>query len=162
MKKLIALIAALALIVGCLAACGGSGSGSDTASDSVDLKALLDKINNQYSLSDLKVLENASDLNRYYSVNEADVKQFAAELTTAASQYNEVIIIETASADAVDSVKNMLAAHLDAQLNTAKSYDKDAVAMIEGCNVQTIGQFVYLVIGENASGINQMIKDYIQ
>ena len=108
------------------------------------------------------MLESASDLNRYYLVAEDDVKQFAAELTTAASEYNEVIIIEAASADKVDAIATQLNSHLDAQINTAKSYDQDSQAMVESCQVVKSGSFVYLVIGENASAINSMIADAIK
>ena len=170
MKRLIALVAAIMLIAGCLAACSDTGTGTADAnsgdaantSDSVQLSTLLDKINDKYSLSGLKVMEKASDLDRYYTISESDVKQFAAELTTAASQYSEVIVIEAASTDSADAVKAKLNSHLDAQLSTAKSYDQDAVAMIESCKVEQIGDFVYLVIGENASDIGQTIRDFIQ
>ena len=155
MKKIIAVSMAIIMVACMLVACGGSAK-------EVDLKGLLDNINSTYGLSGLKVLESASDLNRYYLVAEDDVKQFAAELTTAASEYNEVIIIEAASADKVDAIATQLNSHLDAQINTAKSYDQDSQAMVESCQVVKSGSFVYLVIGENASAINSMIADAIK
>ena len=156
MKRFLAITVAIIMIVCSFAACGESASGS------ADLKALLDNINSTYSLTGLKVLESASDLNRYYMIAEEDVKQFAAELTTAASEYNEVIIVEAASSSAVDSVAAKLDSHLDAQINTAKSYDKDAQAMVEACKVEKSGNYVYLVIGDNAADINKMIADAIK
>ena len=154
MKRLFATVLALVMVMCVLAACGQSAK-------AVDLPALLDKINAQYGMSDLKVLGDASDLNRYYAIEEADVKQFAAEMNTAASAYNEVIIVEAVSADAAKTISDQLGSHLDSQLSTAKSYDKDAVAMVESCKVEQNGNFVYLVIGENAEGINKMIADEI-
>ena len=155
MKRLFAVVIAVLLAVCSLAACG-----SESAAN-VDLKSALSDINSQFGLSDLKVLENTSDLDRYYSVSEADVKSFAAELTTAAKQYNEVIIIEANDAAAAENIKSALNAHLDSQLSTAKSYDADAVAMIESCSVKTSGNFVYLVIGESAAAINSLIEKAI-
>ena len=156
MKRFFAIAVALIIVVCSLAACG------ESASKSVDLKALLNDINSTYGLSGLKVLDSASDLNRYYMVAEADVKQFAAELTTSASEYNEVIIVEAASAEAADAVSAKLSSHLDAQVNTAKSYDKDTLAMVQSCKVEKTGNFVYLVIGENAAAINQKIADAVK
>ena len=154
MKRLFALVIAVLLIVGALSACGGQSG--QTAN--VDLKGLLDSINSQYSLNDLKVLESASDLNRYYSIDESSVKQFAAELTTSASVFSEVIIIEANDSSAVSDIAAKLESHLDAQLNTAKSYTQDAVAMLESCTVAKNGNFVYLAIGDNAEGISGMIE----
>ena len=96
-----------------------------------------------------------------YQIDEADVKQFAAELTTKASQYNEVIIIEAVDANAADRVATQLNSHLDSQLNTAKSYDKDAVAMIEACSVKQSNNIVYLVISDQSADINKTIEDAI-
>ena len=153
MKKLFMIFVALMLVACTLVACG-------SAKD-VDLSALLTQINDSYGISDLKILESTSDLNRYYSVDEADVKQFAAELTTKASQYNEVIIIEAVDANAADRVATQLNSHLDSQLNTAKSYDKDAVAMIEACSVKQSNNIVYLVISDQSADINKTIEDAI-
>ena len=157
MKKIIAVAVVLLLVVCSLAACGGQGG----QSSNVDLKGLLDNINSQYGLNDLKVLENASDLNRYYSVDDTTVKQFAAELTTSASVFSEVIIIEANDSAAASDIELKLESHLDAQLNTAKSYTQEAVAMLESCKVVKNGNFVYLAIGDNAEGINGMIESAI-
>jgi hypothetical protein len=150
MKKYFALAVAVVLIVCTLAACGGSAK-------EVVLKDIMNDINSKYGISDLKVLESASDLNRYYNIAEEDVKQFAAELTTAASQYNEVILVEAVDADAAGRVATMLNNHLDAQVNTAKSYDQDTLAMVESCKVVTKGNIVYLVIGDKADEKNKDI-----
>ena len=167
MKKILAILFTILMTVSVLTACGDQpaennnsdvqNNAADVQENSVDLGALLDTINSQYGLDGLRVLEKASDLNRYYAVEEADVKQFAAELTSSASEYNEVIIIEATSSDAAQRINTQLNSRLDSQLNTANSYDKDSAAMIEQCEVKQSGNYVYLVIGENASDINATI-----
>ena len=167
MKKLLAILFALLLTVCALTACGeqpaenNNSDAQDTAADvqasSVDLGSLLDSINTQYGLEGLRVLDKASDLNRYYAVEETDVKQFAAELTSSASEYNEVIIIEAVSSDAAQRINTQLNSRLDSQLNTANSYNKDSAAMIEQCEVKQTGNYVYLVISENAGDVNSTI-----
>ena len=153
MKKVLTIAVALVLVACCLVACGGKTD--------IDLSSLLTDINNSHGISDLKILETTGDLNRYYSIAEEDVKQFAAELTTQASQYNEVIIIEAVDADAAGRIATQLNSHLDAQLNTAKSYDKDAVAMIESCSVKQSDNIVYLVISDKSADITKTIEDAI-
>ena len=84
MKRIIALALAAMMSVAVLAGCGGSAdskSESDsTASQasSVDLNTVLDKINSDNNLS-LDKIDDVKKLKRYYSIEEADVKQFAGE-----------------------------------------------------------------------------------
>lgn len=152
MKKFFAVVLALVVVACIFAGCQKTD---------VDLSSLLMQINEAHGISDLKILETAGDLNRYYSVSEEDVKQFAAELTTQASEYNEVIIVEAVDDAAADRVATQLNNHLDAQLNTAKSYDKDAVAMIESCSVKQSGSIVYLVISDKSAEILKTIENAI-
>lgn len=173
MKRIIALILAAMMMTVVLAACGNNAqntesttapadAGSTTApadtGSSVDLAAVLNNVNSQFGLDGLKVLEDAKALNRYYQITEADVKQFAAELTTAASQYTEIVIVEAVDSTAAQNIKGCLDAHLDSQLNNAKSYDADQVAMIESCSTKTSGNFVYLVVSDQAAAIEGVIE----
>lgn len=159
MKKIIALTVAILMIVCSLAACGGDNGGS---SASVVLSDLLNEINTQYGISGLKVLESASDLTRYYRIDEADVKQFAAEMSTSSSQFTEVIMVEAADSAAADRIVTQLNNHLDTQVNTAKSYSKEFLDMIESRKVEKSGSYVYLVISENADAIEKTIADKIK
>ena len=149
MKRIVSIVLAAILIVSLLAACGAK---------EVDLKALMSDINNEYGISGLKVLESTDDLFRYYQVNADDVKQFAAELTTAASQYTEIVIVEGNDQAACDNIKTQLNAHRDAQLSNAQSYDAEQVSMIESCEVKQTGNYVYLVISDQYSDIVAAIE----
>ena len=151
MKRVITIVLAAILLVGVLSACGGSAK-------AVDLKAVMSDINSQFGLTGLKTIETVDDLNKYYTINTADVKQFAAELTTAASQYTEVILVEANDQTAADNVKKQLETHLAGQLSNAKSYDADQVAMIESCSVKQAGNIVYLVVSDKYSEITGAIE----
>lgn len=152
MKRIIALVLAVMMMAAVFTACGGSSA------KNVDLSSVLGTINSQFGFEGLKTLDDTSALNRYYQIDEADVKQFAGELSTAASQYTEVVIVEANDADAAKNVADKLQAHLDSQLNTAKSYDADQVAMIEGCSVKQNGNFVYLIVSDKFNDINSVIE----
>ena len=160
MKRILAFTVALLMIVCSLAACGGSDNGG--SSTSVVLSDLMNDINSQYGVSDLKVLDKASDLTRYYRIEEADVKQFAAEMSTSSSQFTEVIMVEATDSSAAERVATALNNHLDTQVNTAKSYTKDVLEMIESRKVMTSGNFVYLVISDNADAIEAAIAAKIK
>lgn len=159
MKKVLSLLCAVILLVSALAACSGDKN-ADGASD-VDLSQVLADINERFDINDLKILENTDDLNRYYAIDGADVKQFAAELTTQASVYLEVIMVEAVDSDAAARVAVMLNNHLDTQLSTAKSYDADQVAAIENCKVTTNGNIAYLVISEDYDEIAGYIQSVL-
>ena len=149
MKKLITIAVAVILVVSMLAACGAK---------EVDLKALMSDINTQYGISGLKTIDDTDNLSRYYQINADEVKQFAAEMTTAASQYTEIVLVEAKDEKAVANIAALLTAHKNAQLNNAKSYDADQVSMIEACEVKQTGNYVYLVISDQYSDIVATIE----
>lgn len=150
MKRIAAIVLAAVLMMAVLTACGGAKE--------VDLKAVMSDINSRFGYTDLKTIEDADGLNRYYQISADDVKQFAAELSTTASQYTEVVMVEGADADAAGRIKAMLEAHLGTQLNTAKSYDADQVAMIEACSVKQSGNIVYLAVSDKFADITGVIE----
>jgi len=152
MKRMIAVIIALLTLALSLVACSGSNDAK-----AVDLDQIITDINTEYGVDGLKALEDTAKLKKYFRIAEEDVKSFAAEMTTAASQYNEVIIVEAIDADAAARIAEKLNSHLDSQTNNARSYDKDTLSMIEGCEVKTKGNYVYLVINEKAAEINSKI-----
>ena len=154
MKRIITLVLAVLMAAAVFTACGGAKQ--------VDLKALLGEINTQFGLEGLKNLDDTSALNRYYQIDETDVKQFAGELSTTASQYTEVILVEANDSNSAKNIAAMLKAHLDTQLGTAKSYDADQVAMIEACSVKQNGNYVYLVVSDKFSDITGYIENALK
>lgn len=160
MKRTLSLITACLLMLLMFASCGSGKSDADSnanttvdASSGVDLKTVMNDINSQYDLGELKTIDEASGLKRYYQIEEDSVKQFAAERSKSASAYTEIIMIEAVDAAAVENIKPKLAEHLRKQLSDAKSYHADQVAMLENCEVKENGSFVYLVISDKQDEI---------
>lgn len=150
MKRIICVVLVVLMMAAALTACGGSKS--------VDLKTVMTGVNTAFGLNDLKTLENAEDLNRYYQINTEDVKSFAAEHSTNASVYTEVILIEAKDATAAGNIKTQLDAHLATQLGDAKSYHADQVAVLEACSTQQVGNYVFLVISDKFADIVSNIQ----
>jgi hypothetical protein len=153
MKKILTVITAAVLVMALLAACGAK---------KVELGSVMDSINSTYSLSGMKTIEDTDSLNRYYQIDPASVKQFAAQIASSAKDYNEIVIIEATDSKAAESIKTQLDARLRSQLSNAKSYDAGMVSMIEACEVKVSGNYVYLVIGENHEAIVAEIEKAIK
>ena len=154
MKRILTIIVAAVLAVAMLTACGAKN---------VDLNKVMTDINDKYGLANLTPVENTDNLNRYYQIPADDVKNFAAELTKAATAgYTEVIMIEAKDADAAGRVKTQLESHRQKQLSDAKSYNASQVNMIESSAVKDNGNFVWLVIGEKQDDINTDIENAVK
>lgn len=149
MKRFFIIATAALLILSVFAACN---------TKTVDLNAVMDNINSNYALGDLKVVEDTDGLHRYFQIEADSVKQFAAEISSSAKNYSEIILIEAVDQSAADTIKTQLETHLNLQLGNAKSYDAEQVAMLEACNVEENGNFVYLVIGDNHEGIEGIVE----
>ena len=149
MKRIITILTAALLVVVLFTACGAK---------EVDLKALMEDINTKYELTGLTNVEDADALHRYYQTDAENVKQFAAEFSKEAGNYNEIILIEAADAAAAESITKQLELRLRNQLSDAKSYNAEQVSMIEGCEVKENGNYVYLVIGDKQNEINADIE----
>lgn len=153
MKKIVCLFFAVLILALGLCACSTSSGGAD-------LSAVLDDVNAEFFISGLTRLDEASKLSLYYSIPEEDVASFAAEFSSDASEYNEIIIVEAADSAAAGEVETLLQNHLDARVSEGKSYSPEAVDMLEKCSVKTYGNtYVTLVINENAADIDAFIAD---
>ncbi|MBQ3265779.1 MAG: DUF4358 domain-containing protein [Ruminococcus sp.] len=150
MKKVLTILTALILTVALCTACG-------SAKD-VDLKQVMNDVNSTYSLTDMKSIDDTDSLNRYYQIDADSVKQFAAQLPSSASSFNEIILIEAVDSSAADDIKTKLDARLSSQLSSAKSYNAEQVGMIEACEVKESGNYVYLVIGDQHDEIEAAIE----
>ena len=168
MKRIIAFALAAMMSVAVLAGCGGSSdskseSGSTASqASSADLNTVLDKINSENSLS-LDKIDDVKKLKRYYSIEEADVKQFAGE--TDKSDPNapiEVVLVEGIDADAAGRIESALNTRYSSVLNTYTSYSPDKVDMVKACKVTKDGNFVSLIIAENAPAMVKTFQDSIK
>ncbi|MEE0957503.1 MAG: DUF4358 domain-containing protein [Ruminococcus sp.] len=149
MKKVIAL--ALAMVM-CLAAFAGCGA------KEVKLDEVMKTINTEYKLS----LKSIDDLNKYYQVNNDDVKQFAAEINGDTNAPVEIVLVEAKDKDAAANVEKALQARLTSIVNMYGSYTPEKKAMAEACKVTNENNFVTMIVADNAADIlntfNQQVK----
>lgn len=173
MKRIIALALAAMMSAAVIAGCSESaesksdaGSSASSAASSeaskVDLNTVLDKINTENDLS-LDKIDDVKKLKRYYGIDEADVKQFAGE--TDKSDPNapiEIVLIEGKDAAAAGRIESALNTRYGSVLNTYTSYSPDKVDMVKACKVTKDGNFVSMIIADNAPTMVKTFQDSIK
>lgn len=153
MKKIGLCLLSLLLSICMLTACGTAD---------VDLSVVFDDINTQFSITDLTVIEDADKLNRYYMIEPESVKQFAAEFSAESSVFTEIVLVEAVDADSASEIATLLNNHYQSRLSEAKSYNPESVQMLESCSVEQNGNYVSLIIAENAQDIESVYNSYFE
>ena len=141
MKRIIALAIAAIMSVSVLAGCGGGS----------DLNNVMSNINSTYNLN-LKSLESKDDLSKYYSIKPESVKQFAAEIDSNNNAPVEIIMVEATDADAANEIEKSQYA----------SYTPEKLDMVKDCKVTKDGNYVSLIVADNAAEILQKYQDSIK
>lgn len=152
MKKVISLAFVLILSLAALAGCGSAD---------VNLSEVMDKINSEYSLS-LQTLESADDLNRYYGIDTTDVKQFAVEFNSNNDAPVEIVMVEAVDSEAATRVETALTTRYNSIISQYASYTPDKLSMVEACKVTKDGNFVSMIVAENADGMLNIYYEYVK
>lgn len=154
MKKIISLIFVLAIVCSAFVGCSNSKN--------VDLSSVMEEINSKYSISGLTVVDDVQKLNRYYQIEEADVKQYAAEFSTDATKFMEIVLVEASDSQTLSKITTTLNNHLDSRISEGKSYSPESVEMLENCSVKTYGNYATLIISDNASDIDEFFASKVK
>lgn len=152
MKKFFTIVFAMLLCLSLLVGCGAKDA---------DLSEVMTKLNSDYSLS-LVSLSSVDELNTYYSINTEDVKQFAAEIDSTNDAPKEIIMIEAVDSDAASRVEEALTNRLNSIMATYNSYSPDQVDMVKACKVTKDGNFVSLIVADEASDMLNVYYEYIK
>lgn len=152
MKKIITMFFA---VIVCLAVFAGCGS------KDVKLDDVISDINSTYSLS-LKTIETSDDLNKYYGIEPDSVKQFAAEIDSNNNAPVEIVLVEAVDSDAAAKIETALAARYNSILSQYASYTPDKLDMVKSCEVTKDGNFVSLIVAENADAMLEDFKKSIE
>ena len=152
MKKVISIVSALVL---CRAVCAGCGA------KEVKLSEVMNKLNSDFSLS-LKALESADDLNKYYSINTADVKQFAAEIDPNNNAPVEIVLVEATNADAAGKIETALTNRYKSIYSQYSSYTPEKLSMVKDCKVTKDGNFVTMIVADKAPEMLEAFYKFIK
>ena len=151
MKRIIAFVSAIVLAIGLFVGC------SSEEGSAVKLSEIISRVNKEYpdAVNGLTELKDASELTRYYEIDEDEIKDFAAEINTDNSKAAlEIVIVRT---DKVEDVKAKLDIRYKAILSQYASYSADQLKMAKEGGVEAKGDCVYLVVAEDSKGIMDII-----
>ncbi|MGN0501730.1 MAG: DUF4358 domain-containing protein [Ruminococcus sp.] len=152
MKKVISIVSAFVLCLAIFAGCGAK---------EVKLSEAMDKINSDFSLS-LQKLESADELNTYYSIDTADVKQFATEIDPYNNAPVEIVLIEAVDADAATRVESALTTRYNAIYSQYSSYTPEQLDMVKACKVTKDGNFVSMIVADKGSEMLDVFYSYVK
>lgn len=152
MKKVISIVSAFVLCLAIFTGCGAK---------EVKLSEVMDKINSDFSLS-LQELESADELNTYYSIDTADVKQFAAEIDPNNNAPVEIVLIEAVDADAASRVETALTTRYNAIYSQYSSYTPEQLDMVKACKVTKDGNFVSMIVADKGADMLNVFYNYVK
>ena len=152
MKKVISIVSAFVLCLAIFTGCGAK---------EVKLSEVMDKINSDFSLS-LQTLKSADELNTYYSIDTADVKQFAAEIDPNNNAPVEIVLIEAVDADAASRVETALTTRYNAIYSQYSSYTPEQLDMVKACKVTKDGNFVSMIVADKGSEMLDVFYSYVK
>lgn len=152
MKKVISIVSAFVLCLAIFTGCGAK---------EVKLTEVMDKINSDFSLS-LQTLESADELNTYYSIDTADVKQFAAEIDPNNNAPVEIVLIEAVDADAATRVESALTTRYNAIYSQYSSYTPEQLDMVKACKVTKDGNFVSMIVADKGAEMLDVFYSYVK
>lgn len=152
MKKVISIVSSFVLCLAIFTGCGAK---------EVKLSEVMDKINSDFSLS-LQTLESADELNTYYSIDTADVKQFAAEIDPNNNAPVEIVLVEAVDSDAASRVESALTTRYNAIYSQYSSYTPEQLDMVKACKVTKDGNFVSMIVADNGSEMLDVFYSYVK
>jgi len=148
MKKLAVVIIAGLIMTVAMAGCGDSGTPAD-----VDLAAVVTNIDSSYP-NEMEDITTVDDLNKYYSIDPADVKSFAAEYSK--SGVDEIVLVEAVDADAAKRVSECLQNRYNSKKQQGASYSAEDLQVINNCSVKTNGSFVSMIVSSDAAAMEEI------
>ena len=153
MKRIIAIVLAAMMLVAAFAGCGGTKN--------ADLSGILTEINTKYDLS-LTEIDTTDKLNKYYGINPEDVKQFAAETNQNNNAAIEIVLVEAVDSDAAARVETALTTRFNSIVQQYSSYTPEKLDMVKACKVTKDGNFVSMIVADDAAGMSEVYNSSIK
>ncbi|MBQ8001208.1 MAG: DUF4358 domain-containing protein [Ruminococcus sp.] len=140
-----------------------TGCTGDTDSKEVVLSDVLASINSKFAISENEMMwiETADDLELYYNIAPADVKQFAAETTVnSATDITEIILVEAVDSDSAQRVYDALQIRYNSQRDLCASYSAELLAIVNECSVARNGNYIALIMSSDFDDITEWYNSY--
>ena len=148
MKRLFSAFVILTMCV-LLTACGAKEA------KSADLAAVLGK----FPMSGDMMSLTEEDMLDFYGISAEDMKQFAAAVNGTGIRCDEYVLIEAVDTDAAGRVKTALDNRYQEKLNQMDGYLPDEYAVIKACSVEQDGNYVTMIVAENAEKLTKLYQE---
>ncbi|MCD8022259.1 MAG: DUF4358 domain-containing protein [Lachnospiraceae bacterium] len=154
MRKMTALICAAVLALS-MTACGTKTEDETVSIEISELaEALLETVTSD-TLS-----ETASSLvPSIYYLDEEDVASSVAYASSGATAC-EIAVIESASADDVENVEDMMQTRVDNQTELYASYNQSEAARLETAIIKSVGTYTVLCVCDDTDAAEEILESY--
>lgn len=149
MKKIISVIALIAVCAVLFCACGSAAK---------PLSDIFSEMKTTYNITDLVEFSDVADLNRFYGIKAEDVKEFAGGINNSGVNMEEIVMILATDDDAAQRIATSLNNRRDSKLNETKNYNPEQYKIVEKSSVDTDGKYVSLFISENSDAMKADFK----
>lgn len=137
------------LLLAVMAMCFTVGCTKEKELNDTPLSQAVDKINAEvFGGSDgMRSIDSLDKLELYYSIDQTDVKEFAAEVSkSSATEIDEVVLVKAVDEAAAKRIAEKLEIRLEAQKDLCASYSAELLSVAEKCSVRTEGVLVSLIV----------------
>ena len=150
---------ALALVIAIVAF--GACSGSNKPKEPADVNEVYGKLTQSGYLPELTAVPER-DLFEVYGIDSSKVKQWVFAMSENYSlDAGEVAIFEVNDTEYAAELASKLDNHLQRIKAVSKDYSPQQSAKLEPVEVKTVGNYVYLIVGENYNALLKIMKDNI-
>lgn len=131
----------------------------------VNLFEVLNSINFKFEIpeDEMMRIDTADDLELYYNIAPADIKQFAAETTVnSATDITEIILVEAVDSEAAQRVYDALQIRYNSQRDLCASYSAELLAIVNECSVAQNGNYVTLIMSSDFDEITEWYNSHFE
>ena len=151
MKKLICLTAIIAVLSIMLCACGQAAK---------PLSEVFEQMKTDYNITDMMEFDSVDDFSRY-GIAADDIEEYAGGINKSGVDQEEIVLIRATDSDAAERIRTSLENRLESKKNETKNYNPEQYAIMEDCTVDVDGNYVSLIISENADAMKADYKKAI-
>lgn len=103
-----------------------------------------------------------SFISNYYGIDVSALDEYVFAMSEEATSAETIVIMKVKSEDSLDAVKTALQTVIDEKKAEMENYLPEQFEIVKNSSVQVKGNYVYLVISEQAGTISEMIEAGIQ
>ncbi len=98
-------------------------------------------------------------ISNYYGIDTKTLSEYVFSMSEDAAQAETIIIMKVEQSEDLEGLSSCLQTVVDEKKNEMENYIPEQFAIVEKSKVQTKGNYVWLVISENAKSITDIIEN---